>query len=90
MAPYEAVYGRKCRTPICWTELGEDKLVGLDLVKQTEEKVKLIKVNLKVASDPQKSYADLKRKDIEYEVSEKVFLKVSLWKKMLRFGKKEN
>ncbi|PPZ24134.1 hypothetical protein C5P36_26815, partial [Escherichia coli] len=50
MAPYEALYGRKCRTPVCWTELGEDKLVGPDLVKQTEEKVKLIKANLKVAS----------------------------------------
>ncbi len=43
MAPYEALYGKKCRTPVCWTELGEDKLVGPDLVKQTEEKVKIIK-----------------------------------------------
>jgi len=89
MAPYEVLYGRKCRTPVCWTELGEDKLVGPDLIKQTEEKVTLIKANLKVASDRQKSYADLRRKDIEYEVGEKVFLKVSPWKKVLRFGKKE-
>jgi len=88
MAPYEALYGRKCRTPVCWTELGEDKLVGPDLVKQTEEKVKLIKANLKVASDRQKSYADLKRKEIEYAVGDKVFLKVSPWKKVLRFGRK--
>ncbi len=51
MAPYEALYGRRCRTPLCWTELGEDKLVGPNLVKQTKEKVKLIKANLKVASD---------------------------------------
>jgi len=88
MAPYEALYGRRCRTPLCWTELGENKIVGPDLVRQTEEKVKLIKDNLKVASDRQRSYADLKRKDIEYEVGNKVFLKVSPWKKVLRFSKK--
>ncbi|XP_057984559.1 uncharacterized protein LOC131169355 [Hevea brasiliensis] len=88
MAPYEALYGRKYRTPLCWTELGEDKLVGPELVKQTEEKVKLIKTNLKSASDRHKSYADLKRKDIEYEVREKVFLMGSPWKKVLRFGRK--
>ncbi len=50
---------------MCWTELGEDKLIGPDLVKQIEEKVKIIKANLKVALDRQKSYADLKRKEIE-------------------------
>jgi len=88
MAPYEALYGRKCKTPVCWTELGEDKLVGPDLVKQAEEKVKSIKANLKVASDRQKSYADLKRKEIEYGIGDKVFLKVSPWKKVLRFGRK--
>ncbi len=88
MAPYEALYGRKCRTLVCWTEMGEDKLVGPDLVKQTKEKVKLSKANMKVASDRQKSYADLKRKEIEYVVGDKVFLKVSPWKKVLRFGRK--
>ncbi|XP_057990560.1 uncharacterized protein LOC110663341 [Hevea brasiliensis] len=84
MVPYEALYGRKCRTLLCWTELGEDKIVGPNLVRQTEEKVKLIRDNLKVAADRQKSYADLKRKDIEYKVADKVFLKVLLWKKVLR------
>ncbi|KAL5849950.1 hypothetical protein ACOSQ4_007963 [Xanthoceras sorbifolium] len=88
MAPYEALYGRKCRTPLCWTELGEDKLVGPDVIRQTEEKVKIIKDRLKAASDRQKSYADLKRRDIEYVVGDRVFLKVSPWKKILRFGKK--
>ncbi|KAF2302605.1 hypothetical protein GH714_039551 [Hevea brasiliensis] len=87
MAPYEVLYGRKCGIPVCWTELG-DKLVGPDLVKQTEEKVKLIKANLKVASDRQKSYADLRRKYIEYKVGDKVFLNISPWKKVLRFGRK--
>ncbi|KAL5769927.1 hypothetical protein ACOSP7_014081 [Xanthoceras sorbifolium] len=88
MAPYEALYGRKCRTPVCWTEFGEDRLVGPDLIRQTEEKVKIIKDRLKIASDRQKSYADLKRKEVEYDVGEKVFLKVSPWKKVLRFGRK--
>ncbi len=87
MAPYEALYGRKCKTPLCWTKLGKDKLVGSDLVRETEEIMKLIKDTLKATSDRQKSYADLKRKDIEYEVGDKVFLKVSPRKKVFRFGK---
>ena len=77
MAPYEALYGRKCRTPLCWTELSEKKVIGLNLIQETEEKVKMIRERLKVATDRQKSYADMKRKDIRYEVGEKVFLKVS-------------
>ena len=88
IAPYEALYGRKCRTSLCWTELSEKKVIGLDLIRETEEKVKMIKERLKVATDRQKSYANMKRKDIRYEVSEKVFLKVLPWKKVMRFGKK--
>ena len=88
MAPYEALYGRKCRTPLCWTELSEKKVIGPDLIQETEEKVKMIRERLKVANDRQKSYADMKRKDISYEIGEKVFLKVSPWKKVMRFGKK--
>ncbi|KAG8496931.1 hypothetical protein CXB51_008102 [Gossypium anomalum] len=86
MAPYEALYGRKCRTPLFWTELSESKIFGVDLIKDAEQKVKVISESLKAASDRQKSYADLKRKDIEYQVGDKVFLKVSPWKKVLRFG----
>ena len=88
MAPYEALYGRRCRTPMCWTKLNEHKIIGLDLVKDTEEKVKIIQQRLKAVSDRQRSYANLKRKDIEFEVRDKVFLKVSQWKKILRFGRK--
>ena len=62
MTPYEALYGRKCRTPLCWTELNEKKIIGLDLIQETEEKVKMIRERLKVATDRQKSYVDLKRK----------------------------
>ena len=88
MVPYEALYGRKCRTPFCWTELSEKKIIGPNLISETEEKVKMIRERLKLATDRQKSYADMRREDIRYEIGEKVFLKVSPWKKVMRFGKK--
>ncbi|XP_049406064.1 uncharacterized protein LOC125869649 [Solanum stenotomum] len=88
MPPYEALYGRKCRTPLCWSEVGERKLVGPEIVQQIEFNVKIIKDRLKISSDRQKSYADLKRHDIKYQVGDKVFLKVSPWKKIMRFGQK--
>ena len=84
MDPYEALYGRKCGTPLCWTELREKKVISPDLIQETEEKVKMIRERLKVATDRQKSYADMKRKDIRYEIGEKVFLKVLPWKKVVR------
>ena len=86
MAPYEALYGRKCRTPLCWTELSEKTVISPDLIQETKENVKMIRERLKV--DRQKSYTDLKRKDIQYEIGEKVLLKVSPWKKIMGFGKK--
>ena len=89
MAPYEALYERKCRTPMCWIELCEKKVIGLDLIQETEEKVKMIRERLKVVADRQKSYVDLKRKDIQHEIGEKVFLKVSPMKKIMRFGRKD-
>ena len=88
IAPYEALYGRRCRTPMCWIEMNEHKIIGHELVKDAEEKVQIIQQRLRAASDRQRSYANLKRKDIEYEVGDKVFLKVSSWKKILRFGRK--
>ena len=87
MAPYKALYEKKCRTPLCWTELSEKKIIGLDLIQEIEEKVKMIRERLKVLTDRQKSYADMRRKDIRYEIVEKVFLKVSSWKKVMRFRK---
>ena len=86
MAPYEALYGRKCRTPLCWTELSEKKIIGPDLIQETEEKAKMIRERLKVATYRQNSYTDMKRKDVCYEIGEKVFLKVSFLKKVMRFG----
>ena len=88
MAPYEALYERRCRTPMCWTELDEQKIIGPDLVKDTEEKVQIIQQRLKATNDRQRFYANLKRNDIEYEVGDTVFLKASSWKKILRFGRK--
>ncbi|XP_017629151.1 uncharacterized protein LOC108472148 [Gossypium arboreum] len=73
-----------CRTPTYWTELGERRVLGPELISNIEDKVKLIRDWLKEASDRQKSYADLKRKEIEYSVGDYVFLKVSPWKEILR------
>ena len=88
MAPYEALYGRRCRTPMCWIRMNEHKIIGPELVKYTEEKVQIIQQRLKAVCDRQMSYANLKIKDIVYEVGDKVLLKVSPWKKVLRFGRK--
>ncbi|KAA3469787.1 Retrotransposon gag protein [Gossypium australe] len=88
MAPYKALYGHKCHTLLCWTQLGEKRILGSDLVQETKGKVRLIQDRLRVASGIQKSYTDLKRKEIDFNVGDQVFLKVSLWKKVLRFGRK--
>ena len=88
MVSYETLYGRRCRTPVCWTELNENKVIGPDIIKDTKEKVQVIRQRLKANSDQQKSYADLRRRDIEYEVGDKVFLEVLPRRKILRFGKK--
>ncbi|XP_016752316.2 uncharacterized protein [Gossypium hirsutum] len=89
MAPYEVFYARRCCTPTCWTELGERRILGPELISDTEDKVKLIRDRLNEASNRKNSYADLKRKEIEYSVEDYVFLKVSPWSKILRFGQKE-
>ena len=88
MAPYEALYGRKCRTPVCWDEVGERKLVGPKIVQVTCDKIKVIRDRLKIAQDRQKSYANNRRRDLEFEVGDMVFLRISPWKGVLRFGKR--
>ncbi|GJT04971.1 putative reverse transcriptase domain-containing protein [Tanacetum coccineum] len=87
-APFEALYGRKCRSPIMWAEVGEDQLIGPELVQETTEKISQIKNRLKAAYDRQKSYADKRRKPLEFSVGDYVLLKVSPWKGVVRFGKK--
>ncbi|GKA56318.1 putative reverse transcriptase domain-containing protein, partial [Tanacetum coccineum] len=87
-APFEALYGRKCRSPILWAEIGESSLIGPELVQETTDKVMLIKEKLKAARDRQKSYANNRRKPLEFEVGDRVMLKVSPWKCVIRFGNK--
>ncbi|GJX73767.1 putative reverse transcriptase domain-containing protein [Tanacetum coccineum] len=79
-APFEAHYGRECRSPICWTEVGDAQLTGLEIVHETTEKIIQIKKHIHAARDRQKSYADKRRKPLEFEVGDKVMLKVSPWK----------
>ena len=88
MAPYEALYGRKCRTPVCWSEVGERKLLGPEIVQMTADQIKVIQERLRSAQSRQKSYADNRRRDLEFEVGDRVFLRVSPWKGVIRFGKK--
>ncbi|GJY97051.1 putative reverse transcriptase domain-containing protein [Tanacetum coccineum] len=88
-APFEALYGRKCRSPVYWAEVGEVQLTGLELVQEIIEKIIQIKQRMQVAHDRQKSYADLKRKPMEFQVGDKVMLKVSPWKGVIRFGKRK-
>ncbi|GKA70658.1 putative reverse transcriptase domain-containing protein, partial [Tanacetum coccineum] len=87
-APFEALYGRKCRSPVLWAEIGESRLIGLKMVHETSDKVVQIKEMLKTARDHQKSYADNRCKPLEFSVSNQVLLKVSPWKGVVRFGKK--
>ncbi|GJU38861.1 putative reverse transcriptase domain-containing protein [Tanacetum coccineum] len=87
-ALYEALYGRKCRSPVCWAEVGEAQLTGPELIQETTEKIVLIKQRMQAAQDRQKSYADRKRKLIEFKVGDWVMLKVSPWKGVVRFGKR--
>ena len=76
MTPYEALYGRLCRSPICWTEVRESSITGPDLIRDTPEKVTLIRQRLLTAQSRQKSYVDVRRRPLEFEVGDYVFLKV--------------
>ncbi|GJX57771.1 putative reverse transcriptase domain-containing protein [Tanacetum coccineum] len=87
-APFEALYGRKCRSPVCWAEVGEVQLTGPEIVQETTEKIIQIKQRIQAARDRQKSYADLKRKPMEFLVGDRVMLKVSPWKGVVHFGKR--
>ena len=88
MTPYEALYGRPCRSPLCWTEVGESSITGPDLIRNTFEKVSLIRQRLLTAKSWQKSYVDVRRRPLEFEVGDHVFLKVMLKRGVVRFGKR--
>ena len=85
MPPFEALYGRKCRSPLYWDEVGEWRILGPGLVQQTKEKIELIRQRLVAAQNRQSKYADQHRRDTEFEIGYLVLLKVSPWKGILRF-----
>jgi hypothetical protein len=87
-APFEALYGRKCRSPLCWAEVGESHITGPEIVHETTERIVQIRERLAAARDRQKSYADRRRKPLEFNVGDRVLLKVSPWKGVIRFGKR--
>jgi len=87
-APFEALYGRKCRNPLNWVEPGERKYYGIDFVNEVEQQVRTIQQHLEVAQARQKSYVDKRRKLIDFEVGDHVYLKVSPMKGVQRFGVK--
>jgi hypothetical protein len=86
MAPFEALYGRRCRTPLNWSQAGEREVFGPDLVLEAEDKVRVIKKNLEASQARQKSYHDKRRKPLRFEVGDHVYLKVSPTKGVQRFG----
>ena len=88
MAPFEALYGRSCRSPICWEEVGDRRILGPEWVQTSTENIKKIRDRLKTAQSRQKSYADKRRRELEFAVGDSVFLKVSPTRGVMRFGKK--
>ncbi|KAD3640802.1 hypothetical protein E3N88_30025 [Mikania micrantha] len=87
-APFEALYGRKCRSLVCWAEIDDGQITGPELVHETTEKIVQIRNRMAAARDRQKSYADKRRKPLEFQVGDRVLLKVSPWKGVIRFGKR--
>ena len=88
MAPFTALYGRKCRSPVVWAEIGESQLIGPEIVVETTEIVAKIKDQLNRARDRQKSYADVRRRPLEFDVGDSVLLRVLPWKGVVRFVKR--
>ncbi|KAD6118845.1 hypothetical protein E3N88_10116 [Mikania micrantha] len=87
-APFKALYGRKCRSPICGTEVGDNRITGRELILESTDKIAQIQQRLQATRSRQKSYADKQRKPLEFQVADRVMLKVSPWKGVVRFGKK--
>nr|GEX50091.1 putative reverse transcriptase domain, ribonuclease H-like domain, aspartic peptidase domain protein [Tanacetum cinerariifolium] len=87
-SPFEALYGRKCRSPVCWAEVGDAQLTDPKLIHETTKKIVKIKQRIQAARDCLKSYADVRRKPLEFQVGDRVMLKVSPWEGVARFGKR--
>ena len=87
-APFEVLYGRKCRSPLCWDAVGEKAVLGPDWIQKTVERVAMVRQNLLAAQSRQKSYADVRRRNLEFAVGDQVLLRVSPTKGIVRFGTK--
>ncbi|XP_050919640.1 uncharacterized protein LOC127137200 [Lathyrus oleraceus] len=85
MTPFEALYGRRCRTPICWYETGENVVIGPEIVHQTTEKVKMIQEKMKASQSRKKSYHGKRRKALEFSEGDHVFLRVTLLRKYIHY-----
>ena len=88
MAPYEALYGRPCRSPVCWTEVGESSITGPNLIRDTSKKVGMIQKRLLTAQSRQNSYVDIRRLTLEFKAGDYVFLKEMPKRGVIRFGKR--
>ena len=88
MEPYEALYGRLCRSPTCWLEAGESCMFGPEIVRETTEKIQPIRERLRTAQSRQKSYADRRRRPLEFQEGDYVFLKVSPKRECLDLARK--
>jgi hypothetical protein len=90
MAPFEMLYGRRCQTLLLWSEAGERKVFGPDILQEAEEQVRMVRENLRVAQSRQKSYADHRRRELSFEVGDFVYLKVSPLRGLRRFKVRGN
>ncbi|GKC17882.1 putative reverse transcriptase domain-containing protein [Tanacetum coccineum] len=88
-APFKALYGRKCRSTVCWTEVGDSQLTGPEIIHEITKRIIHIENRIQATRDRQKSYTDVRRKPLDLQVGDKVILKVSPWKGVIRFGKRE-
>ena len=88
MSPFQALYGRSCRTPLQWDQPGEKQVFGPDILLEAEENIKMVRENLKIAQSRQRSYADTRRRELSFEVGDFVYLKVSPIRGVRRFGVK--
>ncbi|GJS53368.1 putative reverse transcriptase domain-containing protein [Tanacetum coccineum] len=86
-APFKALYGQKCRSPVCRAEVGDVQLTGPEIIHETTKKIVQIQQRLQAAIDRQRSYANVRRKPLEFQVGDRVMLKVSPRKGVIRFGK---
>ncbi|XP_073152942.1 uncharacterized protein [Henckelia pumila] len=88
MAPFEALYGKKCRSPLFWDDLSETPVIGPDMIREMSDKVKLIQIRMRTTQDRQSKYANVRRRPLSFEQGDRVFLKISSFRVTVRFGKK--